>query len=128
MPPVDAVLKRLLPELFRSGNAGIPKPSVPMPFADVMPMAAVYVGCREPSSASPLIHIHTVVVIGEFERVVMGACVGPDLGGVLLHRLGRKCGKGNSDAIEKSAAGNHGSPRTLHNGALHIIAVMWCTT
>src|SRR6185295_12773614 len=85
----------------RLQDARVAIPAVAGTGADFGTFVAIDISGGEPGSAPLFVHVDAVVVVGEFEWIAMLARIGPDLSGVLLHRLGGELGKRNSDSVEE---------------------------
>src|SRR5262249_61315775 len=111
----------LLTDLLRSQDTRIGVPFVPPPFTDLGTMVTVDVGRGKPGRAATFVHIDTVMIVSEFEWIIVLLCIRSHSRSVLFHRLA-KAGMRHIDALEEARIQSRPAAivRIDHNGLFRV--------
>src|SRR5215831_12174041 len=105
MATINSSLEGFLSNLLRSLDTRIDIPSVTPPLTDIGTMVTIDIGRRKPSGAAAFVHIDTIMVVSEFEWIIVLLRIRSNLSSVLLHRFAqaRECYiNGLEEALIKS--------------------------
>src|SRR5262249_34766528 len=87
MATINSSLESLLPNLLRSLDTRIGVPSVAPPLTDIGTMVTIDISCRKPSRAAAFVHIDTIMIVSEFEWIIVLMRIRSYSRSILLHLL-----------------------------------------